>query len=131
MKLVKKFWWKLYFWLMISLVIVAAFYELYDENAMEVSDVADYGTWLFSLAGVFGFAYSKVFLHRRLWRVWLPIIVVWDIGFLVKQYLQDPVELDPSLLVFTAVFFVLIVAPQYLALYLYGYRSNALWATKM
>lgn len=130
MKLSKKFWWKLYLWLMVALVIGAALSEPYSEESLEAPDIIDYGTWLFSLVGVFGFAYSRAFLRRRLWQAWLPIVVVLDVGLLVKQYAEDTTELDPQFIVFLVVFFVIIVVPQYVALYLYGYGSNSLWSAK-
>jgi hypothetical protein len=130
MKPSTKFWWKAYFWLMAALVVGAVIFNLYFEETPAPSDIVDYGTWLFGLIGVFGFAYSKVIMSKRLWQVWLPIIVAWDVGVLTKQYVYEPVEMDPWLMVFVAVIAGVLVLPEYLALYLYGYRSGSLWAAK-
>ena len=130
MKLGTKFWWKTYFWLMAALVVGAVFSGLHFSETPELSDVVDYGTWLFSLIGVFGFAYSKIIMNKRLWQVWLPIVVLWDVGVLAKQYVYEPVEMEPWFLALLAVIAGVLILPEYLALYFYGYRSNPLWASK-
>jgi hypothetical protein len=130
MKHIPKFWWKLYFWLMVGLLIGVVFLNLDYQESMTAVDFIYYATWLFSLVGVFGLAYSKVFLHKRVWQVWLPMVIAWDIGLEIYDYIQDPTELDPLAVAFIGVFFVILIVPEYVALYLYGYRSDLLWSKK-
>jgi hypothetical protein len=130
MNLRAPFWWKAYFWLMAALAVGSVFFDLRRSQTLIPFDMVDYGTWLFSLVGVFGFAYSKIILSKRLWQVWLPLVALWDIGGLVKQYFQEPVEMEPWFLLFVAVIAGIFILPEYLALYLYGYRSPSLWASK-
>ena len=130
MKLGAKFWWKVYFWLMTALAVAVFVFDFHFYEMSEPSDVLEYGIWFFSLIGVFGFAYSKIIVSKRLWQVWLPIVVLWDVGLSVKQYLYDSVEIESWFLALMIVIGGILVLPEYLALYFYGYRSNPLWASK-
>lgn len=115
---------------MAALVVGAVFSDFLYSTSRDPLDVVDYGTWLFSLVGVFGFAYSKIIVSKRLWQVWLPIVVLWDIGVLAKEYIYEPVEMESWFLVLMVIMAGILILPEYLALYFYGYRSNPLWAAK-
>ena len=118
-----KFWWKTYFWLVAGLLVVDVVrFPLHYSETLELTDIVDYGTWLFSLIGLFGFAYSKIILSKRLWQVLLPIVVLWDIRIWINLYAYESVGV--------AVVAGILILPEYLALYFYGYRSNPLWASK-
>lgn len=135
MKLGTNFWWKAYFWLTALLMTGAVFFALQYSQSPAWTDVVGYGTWLVSLIGVFGFAYSRTIINERLWQTWFPIVVLWDVGVLVTQYVYEPLEMEPWLmnpwlLTVAAIITGILVLPEYVALYLYGYRSNPLWASK-
>lgn len=87
-------------------------------------------TWIFSLVGVFGFAFSRTILNRRLWQIWLPGVVIWDSAVLTEEYLHEPMAVDSWFILAYVLVGVILVLPEYVALYLYGYRSNLLWPTK-
>jgi hypothetical protein len=130
MKINAKFWWKTYIWLMAVLFAAAVSIDLYYYESRDILDIIFYGTWLFSLVGVFGFAYSKIIMSKRLWQFWLPIVVLWDAGLLVNQFIYEPLEMEPWFLVSVVVITGIMMLPEYLALYFYGYRSNPLWSLK-
>jgi len=126
-----KFWWKAYFWLVVVLVIATVILQFQFGQMPGPSDFFDYGVWLFSMVGVFGFAYSKLIVGKRLWQVWLPVVLIWDIGLMAKQYVFEPMEMEPWFMVVVLVIGGILVLPEYLALYLYGYRSDSLWSSKI
>lgn len=113
---------------MATLVVITIFVSY--EEIPTPSDLVDYGTWLFSLIGVFGYAYSIGIIRKPLWQAWLPIVVLWDIGSMAYQQMHDPIEMEPWFIVIIALIAAIMLLPEYLALYLYGYRSNSLWTSK-
>jgi len=115
---------------MVALFVAAIIVDFFYYESRDILDIIYYGTWFLSLVGVFGFAYSKIIMSKRLWQVWLPIVVLWDTGVLVNQYMYEPVEMEPWFLVLVAVITVIVILPEYLALYFYGYRSDPLWHLK-
>lgn len=126
----RTFWWKTYFWSIGVLAVGAIVFDVYEQRRVEAFDVVDYATWIISLAGVFGFAYSRAILHKRLWQAWLPLAIGWDLVTLTRQYMADPSETDPLLIVFVLLIVGILFVPEYVALYLYGYRSDALWSAR-
>jgi len=122
--------WKIYFWLVSVLFAVVLVTEFIEPGDDTIVDAVDYATWGLSLIGVFGFAYSRVILSQRLWQIWLPIVVVWDIFILLRQFSKGQLELEVVTFVFIAVISVIVIIPEYIALYWYGYRSETLWQTK-
>lgn len=124
----RRFWWQTYFWSIGLLAAGAIVYDVYAQPRVQAFDVVDYATWIISLAGVFGFAYSKTILHKRVWQVWLPLAVGWDLVTLARQY--SSAGTDPVSLVFVLVIVGLLFVPEYVALYLYGYRSDSLWSAR-
>lgn len=129
MKRGAKLWWKIYFWLMAILVVGALLLDARYSDGRDLLDILDYGTWLFSLVGVFGFAYSKVIMNKRLWQIWLPIVVIWDVSVPAIQHMHEPLEMEPWFLALAAAIAAMLVLPQYVALYFYGHRSDGLWSS--
>jgi hypothetical protein len=126
----QKFWWKAYFWSIGLLAVSAIASSVYEQDHVEAFDVIDYATWIFSVVGVFGFAYSKPILHKRLWQIWLPLVIGWDLAALARQYMADPSEADPLLFATVVLIVGILFVPEYVALYLYGYRSDSLWSAR-
>jgi hypothetical protein len=91
-------------------------------------DVLDIPISLIALVGVFGYAYKRKIIGERFWQFWLFVAIGWDI--LVHGALEDfsdlgeisTIEIGIGLAVAA-----LLILPQYIALYLYGFRSTALW----
>lgn len=112
------------------MAVGAIAYDVYAQRRVEAFDVVDYTTWIISLTGVFGFAYSKPLVHKRLWQTWLPLAIAWDLATLARQHLSDMSETEPVSLVFVLVVVGVLFVPEYVALYLYGYRSDSLWSAR-
>ena len=85
-----------------------------------------------ALVGVFGFVSRMRILSPVFWRVFMPALRAWDItyNFVLAGYLDfamrsvEPVEGFPWDLVAGVTF----LAPMYVALFLYGYRSKPIWS---
>lgn len=112
-------------------VIVALSCAGYLENASSLTpfDVAILLLSLPGLLGLFGYAYARPFLRQRIWGVWLwlqPLIdaASWIAASFGLGAFAQPVGESWSAYIGIGVALSL---PQYVALFRYGYRSQALW----
>jgi hypothetical protein len=108
--------WKFYFWLF-SIVIAASWIQL-GFVKLTAHDIIDIPVTVLGLVGLFGFAYRRRIGFAVIWRVLSVAVLAWDIYY----NLQAGRTLTP----FASV--LLITAPCYVALVLYGYRSRSLWS---
>jgi len=114
--------WRTYAFL-ISAVIAAGFAYLVatDFHALLCLDIA---VTAVGIVGLFGYAYRRPLLQPRLWAVWALVLPAWDLLF--NFVLYRPAQHDVGTLgkALSLIPFV----PEYLALWLYGFRSASLWA---
>jgi hypothetical protein len=118
--------WKIYFWFL--LVIVGALFGGSLVLGLDMIRILDFPISLTSLAGLFGYAYQKGIGVSLFWKAWLPVVVLWDLSTnflwngLMGFHGLDRLEVIAVIAVFYAIF-----AGEYLALYLYGFRSQKIW----
>ena len=120
----RKIWWKLYVWLVTVLIYLSIAYDLYSVGIYVLNRTAELAVVIFSIVGLFGFAYDQSIFRRLIWQLWLPFIVFWDVWGWYEFYSVQSTKLDAILDLLP---YVLLSIPEYIALYLYGYRSTALW----
>ena len=98
-------------------------------NGPTVFDVVDVPLAAAALVGVFGFFSRLPMLRPAFWRAFLPALLLWDIIYhvvlaglldLAQRSVEHP---EWDLLIIQ----VALPAPMYAALFLYGYRSSAVW----
>ena len=129
----KKIGWKLYS-VIFSLLLLFAYYD-FILKGITIYDFADIVISLTALTGLFGYTFTKKIYSQALWRIWLFVIVIWDLFY--NLYLTailgvaqgvaqggDKINITEVLIAFIFIF------PEYVALYLYGYKSTALWEHK-
>ena len=122
----KKIGWKIYF-VIFSLLLLFVYYGLLSKG-ITIYDSADIAISLIALTGLFGYAFTKKIHSQTLWRIWLFVIVIWDLFYNI--YLTailgvaqggETCNITEILIGFIFIF------PEYIALYKYGYKSTALW----
>jgi len=118
--------WKIYAWFLA--IVLAAAYGAIIWEGLEVRDAIDIPISLIAVIGVFGYAYKRRIVSEDLWRVWFFVIIGWDI--FNSLVLEDFTEFDE----FTAIeisigiiFVLILIIPEYIALFLYGFKSETLW----
>ncbi len=80
--------------------------------------------------GLFGYAYARPVLRLRIWRTWAWLQPLVDAAATIAGFLGIGAFALPELDVGSGVGLSVGVAlsvPQYVALFRYGYRSQALW----
>ena len=106
--------WKIYFWLIIVLLI----FGYWSEGIGGIWGVIDLVISIGSLIGLFLYAYRKIFLSSLVWKAYFFLYVFWDFTYnLIIQPRVAGKEFDPISLIG-----LLFVAPICIALYLYGFR---------
>ena len=94
-------------------------------------DYFDLLVYVFVLLALFGFAYSKQFLTRKIWQYFFPFIIIWDIWLTYIDFeFRDFINLGITPIIIFSVVLVVIIIPQYVALYRYAYREYGLWLAK-
>jgi hypothetical protein len=118
--------WKIYFWFL--LVVVGFLFGGFLVQGLDMIRLLDFPISLASLAGLYGFAYQKSIGASLFWKAWLPVVILWDLttNFLWNGIFGfhglDWVEAVAVIAVFYGFF-----TAEYVALFLYGYRSEEIW----
>lgn len=121
--------WKIYFCcltlLLVSLYVLTFTYFLPNSSAsMNIAHYLDLPISIVALVGLYGYAFRKRIGHPNLWKVWLVVIVLWDMFY--NLFLSGWTHLElPDMVAFLLAYGILF--PEYFALYMYGFRSGELW----
>jgi len=121
--------WKVFFWLVFVLEIFSIISFFTDAELNIYEAVAELIFYSFVLIGLYGFAYKKRIFKAMLWRIFIPLLLVYDI------YSIATVEFGPTedknefiiLAIFTAVIIIPLMLFQYMALIKYAFKSTDLW----
>jgi len=71
---------------------------------------------------------SKKIYEKKLWKIWFAVIILWDLTLnLLLTHTLGVTQSDCELSFVEHIPAYLIILPEYIALYLYGYRSIDLW----
>jgi hypothetical protein len=94
-------------------------------------DYLDMAISVGALMGFVGFAFEFRIISMNLWKVYFFLAISWDIfySFIIVKMLDLAVHLpneEKMTWATLAVSFALLI-PEYICLYLYGYRSEPLW----
>jgi hypothetical protein len=123
--------WKFYFWVVLTLDLIAFVTPLSLQQGRRVWETVDMGVFLLALVGLFGFCWGKKMLSPLFWQVFLACFLLW-MGWYVfavaplphvssrANSLHVPSQLISSLAIVPHL-------PLIVALYLYSYKSAELW----
>ena len=128
----KRWGWKAYFYLLLVLTIGAATFTFLGDLHGETPwwEWGFVPLYVLQLAGLFGFAYGRAVAEARLWRVIFIASVAYEAWNLATTAMDPEVAAHPELLGMAALLSFGLQLPLLVALYLYGFRSEALWRRK-
>jgi hypothetical protein len=122
--------WKLYLFAGLFMYGIALVISAYGFLLVQVADVASYVLGSAALVGLFGYCYGKSILSPRTWRIFLPVLVLFDL--LAVSVLEPrglvwavPGEEAAATSLSWSIFSYVLNLPLYLALYRYGFKRSA------
>jgi hypothetical protein len=125
-----RFAYKVYAWLL-TIAFGYSSIETFISNQMKTYDYIDLPFTIFGLVGLFGFVYKRAILNPFIWRLAFIVIIFWDAVYSIFLYdYQTDTDLGLGFKLGAVFFITVVLAPYYVALYLYGYRSEGIWNTK-
>lgn len=129
--------WKIYFLILTLLMIAGTALIVADSLGVLLPAgtplLDDDWTWLDSLSilitwvgivGLFGFAYKKVIGGQNFWKKWFIFTLVLDISYTVYDSYPEGFAIED---IWYDIIAYSLILPYYIALYLYGYKSEELW----
>lgn len=115
--------WKIYFCCLTALLVVL-YVITFSTPVKGIPTYLDVPISVVALVGLYGYAFKKRIGNDNFWKMWFFVIVLWDAFYnlvLPEWAVFQPVDLVAILIGYG------IIVPGYLALYLYGFRSQPLW----
>lgn len=127
--------WKFYFWLSLVALFVGFALELKMEDAESnrtdtLLSISSYIIEVIALICLYGFAWQLKVGNRLFWAAFFLISVAffgYTVGYEMWSGVEELQEAD-YFIYFLIVLMFLLLAPQFLANYLYAFRSRHLWA---
>lgn len=111
---------KVYIFLILSISLYNA---IIDDDKLVLVDYINYILTTVAFLGVFAYTFNKIILSQNFWQYFLPMIIIWDMFYTeysisILSHMNEPLKV----LVFLTIV-VLISAPLYVGLYLYGHQN--------
>lgn len=112
---------KIYFFLLLGFLGSFLVPSILDYDTNTSIDYIEYFFEFVFLLGVFGYAFEKKIFVNKLWQIFLPLVIVWNIFFLI--YITDLNLTTLKFFGFSLIYFIFLL-PGYIALYLYGHHNE-------
>jgi len=116
--------WKIYA-ILLTVILVTA-YVIVFVGGVQTLHYVDLPISIIALVGLYGFAFQVKLVNIWIWRVWLGIVVAWDMYYNFYDAISSAPEFSP-LIIGGIVVAIGIIIPEYIALFLYGFRSHSIW----
>lgn len=132
--------WKIYFWVLLFLVIAKYVVTLSFLDFSKIQwESADFILIILLVArfvGLYGFVFSEPIGRPPVWQVIFVLILSFDLRYFTHNSLADHAKIPTEFMtvgmkaatIGLIVFGYLFMFPQWLALYLYGFKCKNLWA---
>ena len=109
---------KIYLWTVVTIIVVtsiwAAMYPV-DSDGTDWLGWLQLITWLTALVSIYGYCYQKKILVPIFWKIYLPVLIIFDIYGHIISYDQFSFAVS-----YIAIMFQIF---QYIGQYLYAYRT--------
>ena len=123
--------WLIYFWIAAPVTVVSAIGRIYlyfRRDIVTAYDLAESFISLAAIVGLYGYVYSAAILAPLLWRVILALIVCsWLWNFFAPKNRAMVKEMGTIKGAAVISIIQLLALPAIIGLYLYSFRSSALW----
>ncbi|RDU37883.1 hypothetical protein DRW41_08695 [Neobacillus piezotolerans] len=116
--------WKIYFWIMVVLLIVSMFLKNEYGLAGTVIHIVSLMINVINTVGLYGYVYKKQFYLQSFWKI-IFIISVIDV-IVTTLYYRFKEASSQEELIFGAIFTFIVLYPHLLGLYRYGFQKQKL-----
>jgi hypothetical protein len=134
--------WKIYFWVFTLIVVLATGFSMAEslgivlpvEGDPSEREIWTWWDWIYlpilgiSITGLFGYAYQKAIGGKSFWENFFIFFIIFDTIDIFREYnagLYDTEVMWQPII--TLSLLIAIILPYYVALFLYGFKSDALW----
>jgi hypothetical protein len=134
----RRWYWKVYFFFLAAQMVLTIGFSLYyleDATALDaIAEWAVFPLYAVQLLGLYGFIYWRRFANAMLWRLVFVASIVeaaqtsWVV-YSMPDSLPDIPAFGSWIFLATALVVAVLIVPLLVGLFLYAYRSAALWAT--
>ncbi len=122
--------WKVFFWILLlleTLSLISMFYDSEEELLINILELVIYS---FILIGIYGFVYNKRILYRKLWAIFIPVGIIYDLYTVTTIELTTVDTMMELYIVFGIIIIIFLPMSffQYMALYKYSFKSVNIWS---
>ncbi len=117
---------KIYFWVL-TVSALPLYFFIPENELSKINILIDFFASIISLIGLFGYVYKKPIFRSVIWKVWFIICIGWQLYYFTLTDIPDNSEIPIVGKIIFMIIFIAFMFPFYLALYLYGYKSDQLW----
>lgn len=116
--------WKIYFWIMLVLLIVSMFLENEYGLVGTVIGIVSMIIAIINTVGFYGYVYKKQFFSQSFWKIIFIITVIDVIVTTIYYGFKD--ASDQGELIFVTILTFIVMYPLLLGLYRYGFQKQKL-----
>ena len=124
-----KFVYKAYFWVLVILLIPSILLAR-ESNTFYIYLIIDFTVSIVSLIGLYGYVFQKHIFRPITWKIWLFIFVCWEVFYFYLTMMTVNIENPVGIYIVSCIMFLTLMLPLFIAIYLYGYKSDRLWDFK-
>ena len=128
MRVHKTLLWKIYFWIVAVLLILAFVIVIVVENKSSALLAIDISLGLVAIAGMYGYVYQIRILKQKFWKQYFPFMIVWELLYSIvySSFINYSGSINLRYIAGMA-FTYLLVIPMFLSLYRYSYCLKKFW----
>jgi hypothetical protein len=121
--------WRIY--AVVLAIVILPLYSMLMKASPSLYDFLDMVVAVGALMGFFGYAYEFRIISMKLWKVYFFLVIAWDLFYniLISMILDLAVHFpnEGKITWLDVLLSFMMVVPEYIALFLYGFRSDSLW----
>ncbi len=130
-------WWKIYFFIALAVNLLGftlSFKDLLSGERL-IGSISGLVVYPWILVAIFGYAFNKKILARKVWKVLFSVAIITDITTAILIYMSSTEQYDPGMSFIIFVVTCVLMSPliyfQYVALYRYGFSKTEPWEENM
>jgi hypothetical protein len=121
--------WKIFFFIILSLQMLSFTDSI--QNIIIAKDILisllDLIIYPLVLVAIFGFSFRKKILHRTVWKILFPVVLLYDVVVIANMFINSDQVFDTLTLAIIYLVLSPLMVFQYIALYKYAFSKIIPW----